>query len=217
MEDQPGQQDKQHHVQPADDLVHRADTFKPHDHLGADFNAHDGTDQHGQAQGVVHVAELAVPHGGNQGFTGHLRHVRADGEGHGETENVQTGCHHPGAAQTEEAADDADAQTENDQTGPENIHAGNGHQNIQPIHICLLSGLLFSQFAVFEVDADVRHDDVGEKAKDTTENRNDDHGQNSEEEVAFIIHLRPPVQKAVQFAGIGHDDHVGLFLGRQRQ
>lgn len=130
MEDHPGEADEQDDVEPAHDLVDVAETLEEHDDLGADFHADDGTDEHGQAELVVDVAELAVAHGGNQRFTGHVGHVGADGEGHGEAEDVEAGGNHPGAAHAEEAADDADAKAENDKTGPENRAPGDGHQNI---------------------------------------------------------------------------------------
>ena len=57
-----------------------------------------------------------------------------NGEGHRETKDVQAGGNHPGAAHAEEAADDADTKTQDDEAGPENGAAGNGHQNIQPVH-----------------------------------------------------------------------------------
>ena len=126
----PRQQDQEHNVQPAHDLVDRADAFQPHDHLRANFNAYNGTNKHDQAQAVVNVAEFAVPHGGDERFTRHLRHVCTNGEGHGETKNVQTGGNHPGAAQTKEPADNANAQAQDDKPRPENVHAGDGHQNI---------------------------------------------------------------------------------------
>ncbi len=130
VENQPGQQDKQHDVKPAHNLIHRAYSFEPDNHLGADFHAHNGTNEHCDAQQVVNIAEFAMTHGGNEGFAGHLRHVRTNGEGHGKAENVQAGRNHPGAAEAEKSADNANAQTKNDQAGPENADAGNRHQDV---------------------------------------------------------------------------------------
>ena len=130
MKYKPGQQHKQHHVQPAHNLINRAQAFQPHDHLRANFDAHDGTNQHGQTQAVVNVAKLAVTHGGDKRFTRHLRNVCTNGKGHGETENVQAGGNHPRATHTEKAADNTHAQTKNYEARPENEHTGDGHQNI---------------------------------------------------------------------------------------
>ena len=134
MEDHPGHEDEQDNVEPADNLIDAAEAFELHDYLGADFHAHHGTDKHCQTELVVNVAEAAVTHGGNKGFTSHVSHVGTNGEGHRETKDVQAGGNHPGAAHAEEAADDADTKTQDDEAGPENGAAGNGHQNIQPVH-----------------------------------------------------------------------------------
>ena len=138
VKDQPGQQEKQHHIEPAHHFVHGAQALQPHDHLRAQFHAEDGSYQHGQAQGIVHIAELAVPHGGDERFARHLRHVRTNGKCHGKAQNVQAGRNHPRAAHAEEPADDPHAQAQNDQSRPEDVHAGNGHQHIQPVHMRLL-------------------------------------------------------------------------------
>ena len=134
MEDHPGHEDEQDNVEPADNLIDAAEAFELHDYLGADFHADHGTDKHGQTELVVDVAEAAVTHGGNERFTSHVSHVGTNGEGHRETKDVQAGGNHPGAAHAEEAADDADTKTQDDEAGPENGAAGNGHQNIQPVH-----------------------------------------------------------------------------------
>ena len=130
MENHPGDEGQQANIDPADKLFHRADALQPHDHLGADFETDYRAHQHDHAQFIVHVAELAMAHGGDQRFAGHVGDVGADGKGHGETEDVEAGGDHPGAAHAEETADDTDADAENDQAGPENLDARNGHENI---------------------------------------------------------------------------------------
>ena len=106
------------------------DALQPHDHLGPDLKADDRAHQHDEAQLVVHVAEFAVAHGGDQGFARHVGDVGADGKGHGETQDVQPRGHHPGAAHAEKAADDADADAENDESRPEYFNSRNGHEYI---------------------------------------------------------------------------------------
>jgi hypothetical protein len=130
VEHHPGDKRQQDQVDVADDLVHAADLFQPHDHLGPDLEADHGAEKHDDAEFVVHVAELAVPHGRDQGFPGHVRDVRADGEGHGEAQDVQARRDHPRPAHAEESADDAHAHAEDDQPRPEYFHARDGHEDV---------------------------------------------------------------------------------------
>jgi hypothetical protein len=130
VEDQPGDQEREHQIHVTDRGLDPADTLQPHDHLGPDLEAADRADDHDHAKFVVHVAELAVPHGRDQGFSGHVGDVRADGEGHGKPQDVQARCDHPGAAHAEKPADDAHTETENDQSRPEYLDPGDGHEYI---------------------------------------------------------------------------------------
>ena len=81
------------------------DALQPHDHLGADFKPHYRAPQHDEAQLVIHIAEFAVAHGGDEGFARHVGDVGADGKGHGKTQDIQARGHHPGAAHAEKPAD----------------------------------------------------------------------------------------------------------------
>ena len=66
-----------------------------------------------------------------RGFAGHLRHASVSmAKASGKAENVRGRRNHPGAAEAEKSADNAHAQTKNDQAGPENADAGNRHQDV---------------------------------------------------------------------------------------
>jgi hypothetical protein len=66
VEDGPGNEQQQADIDPADNLFHRTKALQPHDHLGAALEADHRADQHDHAEFVVNVAELAVPHGGDE-------------------------------------------------------------------------------------------------------------------------------------------------------
>ena len=88
-------------------FFHLADALQPHDHLGPHFEAHHRAHQHDEAQFIIHVAEFAVAHGGDQGLARHVGDVGADGKGHGKAQDIQARGHHPGAPHAEEPADNA--------------------------------------------------------------------------------------------------------------
>jgi len=127
VKDHPGDQGQEHHVRPAHDRADGAEAFQHHDDLGPAFNTDHRADQHDKAQFVIDVAELGVPHRRDHRLSGDMGNIGADGEGHGETEDVQARGNHPGAGHAEKAADDANRETEQNQARPQNFHARDGH------------------------------------------------------------------------------------------
>ena len=64
--------------------------------------------------------------GGDDGFAEDVGQVGADGVGHGEAEDVQRRGHHPGAADSEEAAQHPYREADSHQDEGIELHLGNG-------------------------------------------------------------------------------------------
>ncbi len=116
------------------DYIDIAQPLQPHDHLCAHLKAHDGSYQHYQAELIVHVAEFSVSHGCDKGFSRHMGYVGTNGKGHGESKDIQPRCYHPGAAHPKKSADNSNADSQDNQSGPEYFHPCDRHEYIQPIH-----------------------------------------------------------------------------------
>ena len=68
---------------------------------------------------------------------------------------------------------------------------------------------MFRKFPGLQVYTDPAHDDVGYKPEAEADHRDDDHRDQSEIEMAFIVKVGPPGLPPGELPAIGHQDQEG--------